>query len=117
MTDTPMKSITRARPSRYADVTTPITAADAHAEPPGERVMREPSVITLTTAFEYRGYHLTVIAQGMTLDTFYDMLNTDYLFTISAGVAHGERFTVIERTNTSVNGFCDMLDKKFGVPS
>jgi hypothetical protein len=39
-----LKSITRPHPSRYADVTTPITEASAHAEPLEARVYTpEPS--------------------------------------------------------------------------
>lgn len=127
MADPPLKSITHARPSRYADIPAPITEADAHAEPPAERLMDEtPHLVRaksrgrLRTAFEYRGYHLTITARGMTLDAFYAAIETDadYPFTVCAGITHDDgRFTEIEFEDMTINDFCDMLDRKFGVPS
>lgn len=117
MADPPLKSITRARPSRYADLPAPITEADAHAEPTAERLMASKPHGRLRTAFEYRGYHLTITAHGMTLDAFYAAIETDpsYPFTVGTGVAHDGYFTEFEFEDMTINDFCDMLDRKFGV--
>lgn len=109
------------RPYPPVDTKTPIprtiTEADAHAEPPAERLMANKPRGRLRTAFEYRGYHLTITARGMTLAAFYAAIETDpaYPFTVGTGVAHDGRFTEIEFEDMTINDFCDMLDRKFGV--
>jgi hypothetical protein len=105
------------RPGGYADVTTPITEASAHAEPPEARVMAPRPVGTLSTTIDYRGRSLTISASGMTLDAFYDAIDDDkagQLFTIACRVAYREQVFAIEFSHMTIDGFCDMLDKRLG---
>lgn len=113
-----------------ADTTTPLTPAVAAAATglptvdtqTGELFEDAPPkpVITLSAQLSYRGRSLTVTASGMTLSAFYEAVDAraDCLFTISTGARDDkQRFTVIEASHMTLDSFCDMLDKKFGVPS
>lgn len=115
--DTPLRSITRPRPARYAPLSGPITAASAHAEPPAERVMAPKPVGTLSTQIEYRGRTLAIAAEGMTLDVFYEAVNADAseaLFTIVCRAPYRDSIIGIKFTNMTIDQFCDMLDKRLG---